>query len=373
MMIVDLLKSGAVTVPWPTRLPDGVQLDGPMGVNEVCRRKCQTQQCVADRGTLIGTRCHMGLTVYEGRVADARIQVFGVVGPQHREALPTHVDFKRACKGRSVTAQEFSSWLSALKTLEETVKVAQERRLADALEPLHDAMRLARDVEQLAEQELLEAHPNASDRFAAASANQRALVKTASLLVDTFDLLEIYLNPQAATFGQPRSVEVYKLMDKFAKIAGLARRQEQRPAVRLQGNTRRAIDVYESFKLIPLTLIDNAQKYSRKDCQVVVQVDEKPEGLQVTVISEGALLSRDEQAQIFKRGFRGQAAITMHPGGMGLGLYVAQTVALAHGSTIHVTSAPLDFEIASIPQARNTFSFSVKNVVHRSHTRRWGL
>jgi signal transduction histidine kinase len=369
MMIVDLLKSGAVKVPWPTRLPDGAQLDGQLGVNEVCRNKCQTQRCLADRGTLIGTRCHMGLTVYEGRVADARIQVFGVVGPQHREALPRHVEFKQACKGRSVTAQEFSSWLSALKTLEETVKGVQERQLAEALEPLHDAMRLARDVEQLAEQELLEANPNASDRFAAASANQRALVKTASLLVDTFDLLEIYLNPQAAAFGQPRAVEVYKLLDKLAKIAGLARRQEQRPAVWLQGNTRRVFDVYESFKLIPLTLIDNAQKYSRKGCNVVVQVDETPIGLQVAVISEGAQLSGDEQTKIFKRGFRGQAAITMHPSGMGLGLYVAQTVALAHGSAIKVTSAPLDFEIAGIPQARNTFSFSVKNVVRRSLTR----
>lgn len=364
-MIVDLLKSGAVRVPWPTRLPDGAELDGHLGVNEVCRKKCQTQQCAIDRGTLIGTRCPMGLTVYEGRVAEARIQVFGVVGPQHRDALPTHADFKQACKGRSVTAQEFSAWLSTLKTLEETVKESQERRLAEALEPLHDAMRLARDVEQLAEQEILAANPGVLDPFAVASATQRALVKTASLLVDMFDLLEIYLNPQAAAFGQPRTVEVYKLLDKLAKIAGLARKQEQRPPVRLQGNTRRAFDVFESFKLIPLTLIDNAQKYSRKGCDVIVQVEEVPQGLHVAVISEGALLSADEQAQIFKRGFRGQAAITMHPSGMGLGLYVAQTVAHAHGSSVSVASVPLGFEIASIPQARNTFSFSVKNVARR--------
>jgi two-component system, OmpR family, sensor kinase len=124
-----------------------------------------------------------------------------------------------------------------------------------------------------------------------------------------------------------------------------------------------------SFKLIPLTLIDNAQKYSRKGCQVVLQVDETPQGLQIAVISEGALLSAAEQTQIFKRGFRGQAAITMHPSGMGLGLYVAQTVAIAHGSTISVASAPLGFEIDRIPQARNTFSFTVKSVVRRSIVR----
>lgn len=364
-MIVELLNSGAVRVPWPTRLPNGVELPGELGVNAVCDKKCQSRQCAAERGTLIGTRCHMGLTVYEGRVAEARFQVFGVVGPQHRYELPMHADFKQACKGRSVTAQDFSAWLSSLKTLEETIKAAQDQRLAEALEPLHDAMRLARDVEQLAEQQLLEANPHALDHFAAASENQRALVKTASLLVDTFDLLEIYLNPQAAAFGQRRTVEIYRLLDKLSKIAGLARRKEQRPVVRLHGNTRRAFDVYESFKLIPLTLIDNAQKYSRKGGQVVVQVDETPHGLHISIVSEGALLTTDEQAQIFKRGFRGKAAIAMHPSGMGLGLYIAQTVAAAHGSAISIVSLPLGYEIGGIPQGRNTFSFSVRNVVNR--------
>lgn len=368
-MIFELLKSGAVRGLWPMRLPNGVELPGELGVNAICEKKCQSRQCAVEHGTLIGTRCHMGLTVYEGRLAEARIQVFGVIGPQHRDALPTHADFKQACKGRSVTAQDFSTWLSSLKTLEETIKEEQDRRLAEALEPLHDAMRLSRDVAQLAEQELLDANPNASDHFAAASANQRALVKTASLLVDTFDLLEIYLNPQAAAFGQPRTVEIYKLLDKLSKIAGLARRQEQRSVVRIQGNTRRAFDVYESFKLIPLTLIDNAQKYSRKGFQVVVQVDETPQGLLISTVSEGALLNTDEQGQIFKRGFRGKAAIAMHPGGMGLGLYIAQTVAAAHGSTIRLVSIPLGYEIAGIPQGRNTFSFSVRNVVHRSIAR----
>lgn len=368
-MIIELLMSGAVKVPWSTRLPNGVELEGELGVNDLCRRKCQNRQCEVEHSSLIGTRCHMGLTTYEGRVAETRIQVFGVVGPQHRDALSTHADFKRACKGRSVTALDFSAWLSALRTLEGTVKQAQDQRLAEALEPLHDAMRLARDLAQLAEQGIFEANPDASDPFASASANQRALVKTSALLVDTFDLLEIYLNPQAAGFGQPRTVEIYKLIDKLAKIASLARRQEQRPAVRLQGNTRRAFDVYESFKLIPLTLIDNAQKYSRKGGQVIIQLDETPQGLHVAVISEGALLSADEQTKIFSRGIRGQAAKAMHPSGMGLGLYVAQTVARAHGSKVSVVSVPLGFEIASIPQARNTFSFSVKNITRHGLTR----
>lgn len=361
-MIEDLLKSEVITVPWPTRLLDGSVVAGKLGVNDICVKKCQDHPCAGKRSTLIGTRCHLGLTVYEGRVEDRVVQVFGVVGPQHREALPTHVDFKQACKGRTVTAQDFSVWLSQLKNLSMVIRQAHDRSLAEALEPMHDAMRLARDVEQLADRALNEANPYASDRFEAATPTQKALVKTASLLVDTFDLLEIYLNPKAATFGQPRSVEIYKMLDKLAKIAGIARRHEQRPAVRMLGNTRRAYDVYESFKLIPLTLIDNAQKYSRQGGQVTVEVIESEMFLEISVTSEGALLPAEEKARIFERGFRGSAARKVHPSGMGLGLYIAQTVALGHGSAIHVSSTPLGFEIARIAQATNTFSLVVRNV-----------
>lgn len=369
-MIQSLLKSGALHVPWPLHLSDGTIVEGRLGVNTICNTKCSSHPCWSERSTLIGTRCHLGLTVYEGRIDEQSVRVFGVVGPQHRDALPTHGHFKQACKGRSVTAQDFAAWLSRLKALSTSIKEGHAQSLAEALEPLHDAMRLARDVEQLAEQSLAEANPDVTVRYEAASATQLALVKTSSLLVDTFDLLEVYLNPQAATFGQTRSVEIYKLLDKLTKIAGLARRQEHRPAVRLVGNTRRAYDVYESFKLIPLALIDNAQKYSRPGGNVAVHVTEEGSSLDVSVVSEGALLSSKEQEHIFARGVRGAAAKKVHPSGMGLGLYIAQTVAHAHGSAVRVTSSPIGFEIGGIPQARNVFSFTVRSIQPASAYRR---
>ncbi len=304
-MITELLKSEAVEIPWPILMPDGSTLSGRMGINDICTNKCREPSCHKERSSLIGTRCQLGLTVYEGKIEDQPIRVFGVVGPQHKAQLPTHPDFKNSCKGRSVTAQEFSAWINRLKSLSASITEVQNKSLAEALEPLHDAMRLARDVAQLADQVLNEATPRGVDKFEAATPTQKALVKTSSLLVDTFDLIEIYLNPKAAAFGQPRSVEIYKLLDKLAKIAGLARRQEKKPSVYLNGSTRRSYDVYESFKLIPLTLIDNAQKYSRHGGTVTVEVTEEDFSLLVKVISEGALLSLEEQKKIFHRGYRG--------------------------------------------------------------------
>jgi hypothetical protein len=361
--VIDLLlKSDGLDVPWPVLLPDGTEIEGRLGINSICNAKCKSRLCRSERSTLIGTKCHLGLTLYEGRLDDYFVRVFGVVGPQHRNDLPRHVDFKHACKGRSVTAQDFANWVAGLKVISTSMKQAQDKRMADALEPLHDAMRLARDVGQLADQLLIENTPEGPDRFSTASPTHRALIKTSSLLVDTFDLLEIYLNPKAAAFGQARSVEIYKLLDKLTKIAGLARSQEHRPPVRLTGNTRRAYDVYESFKLIPFVLIDNAQKYSRQGGSVTVDVVESGTSLEVSVNSAGPLLSSEEQQSIFERGYRGAAARKAYPAGMGLGLHIAKTVARAHGFEIGVASIPDGFELGGIPQGRNTFSFVIKNV-----------
>lgn len=370
-MIDLLLKSDGLDTPWPVLLPDGTEIEGRLGVNTICKTKCNSHSCRSERSSLIGTRCPLGLTVYEGRIDDIFIRVFGVVGPQHRDDLPRHADFKHACKGRTVTAQEFASWISRLKAVSTSIKLTQDEHMAEALEPLHDVMRLARDVGQLAEQLLIENTPEGSlDRFIDASPTHRALIKTSSLLVGSFDLLEIYLNPDAAAFGQTRIVEIYKLLDKLAKIASLARSKERRPIVRLVGNTRRSYDVYESFKLIPYVLIDNAQKYSRQGGSVTVQVVESGTSLEISVESEGALLSPKELGSIFDRGYRGAAAQKAHPAGMGLGLYIANTVARAHGFHIKATSVAAGYDIGGIPQARNCFSFVIRNSPPPSSRRR---
>lgn len=370
-MIDLLLKTDALDIPWPALLLDGTEIEGRLGICSICKTKCQLRSCRSERSSLIGTRCPLGLTVYEGRCADTVIRVFGVVGPQHRDDLPRHPDFKHACKGRSVTAQDFANWISRLKAINASITQIQDERMAEALEPLHDAMRLARDVGQLADQLLIENTPKDSlDRFGAVSPTHRALIKTSSLLVDTFDLLEIYLNPDAAAFGQTRSVEIYKLLDKLTKMASLARSQERRPQVRLVGNTRRAYDVYESFKLIPFVLIDNAQKYSRQGGSITVNVAESDTSLEVSIHSEGPLLSAEEQQSIFERGYRGAAARKAHPAGMGLGLYIAKTIARAHGFHIKVVSTPKGYDLGGIPQASNSFSFVIRAVPPAASFRR---
>lgn len=358
--LTELFKLDGVNTPWPVRIGD-TTVEGRMGVNRVCQTKCTTKPCWSASSTMIGTVCHLGLTVYEAAIGPERVKVFGVVGPTFRSRIPSYRDYKESCKGRSVSPAEFQLWITSLRALSDHLSNERKQALAVALEPLHDAMRLARDVAQLAERAVNEgAGETAAERFDKASATQKSLVKSASLLVDTFDLLEVYLNPDAAKFGQLRSVEIYKLLDKLCKIASIARAAQTRPRVRLEGSTRRSVDVYESFKLIPFCLIDNAQKYSRQGSDVVVRVAEHPSSISVQVESDGPYIPESEEKAIFVRGHRGEAAIRAHPSGMGVGLYVCDIIARAHGTKIAVRSVKAGFQVGGVDQGKNFFSFELR-------------
>jgi hypothetical protein len=366
-VLANLLKHNSLRVPWPVHVA-GLTQPGDLGINRICETKCSLRPCLQGNSTSIGTACHLGLTVYEIAIGSEKVKVFGVVGSSSKDKLPKHQDFKTACKGRSVSPADVQNWANAVRGLLKEFDDIQKNALATALEPLHDAMRLARDVSQLADGVINEGNgSSAGEKFDNATQTQKALVKSAKLLEDTFDLLEVYLNPEAARFGQLRSIEVYKLLDKLCRIASIARSSQTRPRVRLEGSTRRSYDLYETFKLIPFCLIDNAQKYSRQNAEVVVSVVEEQSGLVVSIRSEGPYIDPIEHRNIFERGYRAAAAVAAHPSGMGVGLFVSDIVARAHGTRITVTSQKLEFQIGGIEQGINTFAIRVKSVISKHY------
>ena len=85
-------------------------------------------------------------------------------------------------------------------------------------------------------------------------------------------------------------------------------------------------------------LIANAVAYSPHGTEVQVRVREADDEAVVSVADRGVGIAPKDQAALFQPYFRlGDKANTK---GMGLGLYIARTVADAHGSRIWVESAP---------------------------------
>jgi signal transduction histidine kinase len=93
----------------------------------------------------------------------------------------------------------------------------------------------------------------------------------------------------------------------------------------------------QRLETVIVNLLDNALKYGRGRA-VDVSVESTAEGGRVTVVDQGIGIPPEDQRRIFERFER--AVPIHHFGGFGLGLWLSQQIAKAHGGRIKVESRP---------------------------------
>ena len=86
-------------------------------------------------------------------------------------------------------------------------------------------------------------------------------------------------------------------------------------------------------------LIDNAVKYSPADEEVTVSAYARNGNVIVDVTDRGPGIDGDEHALIFEKFGRARGATPSMPG-TGLGLFIARSIAEAHGGSLAVRSEP---------------------------------
>lgn len=87
---------------------------------------------------------------------------------------------------------------------------------------------------------------------------------------------------------------------------------------------------------VALNLINNALKHGAAGEPVHVQVEGGTEGVSMRVTNTGEPIPEDVQATLFEPFVRGPKAGS---GGLGLGLFIANGIAAAHGTRILVESS----------------------------------
>jgi signal transduction histidine kinase len=271
--------------------------------------------------------------------------------------------FKDVLRGRTVTEADIIRWRESLCRLLEVLKQEFTRRQAEMLDPLHDPIRLAKQLRVITTT-LAQRHlpgRTLDEQLERADPEWISLVKAAELLDESFGLLTIYFNPEAATFGRRTYLSLHGLLTKLVRILTLRQptdTNDRTPRVFINGESYRQVLAYESFRLIPLALISNAIKYCLEG---VVRVDlvERPEGVEVSVESVGPAMEQDEIPRLFDKRVRGRWAEKV-ASGSGVGLYLAKVIADAHGVTIRVSSVRHGGrKSGEIPIATNRFSFTM--------------
>ena len=134
-----------------------------------------------------------------------------------------------------------------------------------------------------------------------------------------------------------------KLEELLEEVGEQMRRLAENQAVSLDYGLMEPASIQgdrEHFKRLLVNLIDNAIKYTPAGGKVTLSLRCDGKWARVGISDTGMGLSADEQEQIFNRFYRAAEARSQRGGGAGLGLSIAQSIAVAHGGRIEVESTP---------------------------------
>jgi signal transduction histidine kinase len=97
-------------------------------------------------------------------------------------------------------------------------------------------------------------------------------------------------------------------------------------------------------------LLSNAMKYGTPRRPILVEIRATSERVHVAVTNEGRGIAPEDLPRLFSRFVRTEDATRGTVKGIGLGLYIAQELVIAHGGEIGAES---------VPGGRTTFHFTI--------------
>jgi signal transduction histidine kinase len=185
--------------------------------------------------------------------------------------------------------------------------------------------------------------PEQRDAFLALIADETD--RLTALIADVLDTSRI----EAGTFSYAfADVDVAALARDTATAAQLA--QDEVPViVEANGPVPRVRGDRERLRQVLANLIDNAVKYSPAGEAVQVKVQAESGGVRVEVRDRGPGIAVDQQELIFEKFGRADVSGGAKPG-TGLGLFIARSIAEAHGGRL---------EVGSLPGAGSTFTLTL--------------
>ena len=191
----------------------------------------------------------------------------------------------------------------------------------------------------LEEAERLDAEGRREDARAALAGARQESAAAAALVADLFEL-SVLERPDASALR----TEPVPLGELLRDVAGRQRRAMGRVGVAFDADVPPGLPTVEAdgARLVRLltNLLDNARRHTSAGGTVRLAAAATPDGVEIAVADTGEGIAPEALPHVFERYYRGQSARTRGVQGTGLGLAIARAVALAHGGTLTVESAP---------------------------------
>jgi signal transduction histidine kinase len=156
--------------------------------------------------------------------------------------------------------------------------------------------------------------------------------RLAQLVADVLDTSRIEAGTFSYAFGD---VDVGRLVQDTVSAADMGQ-DEIRVVAAVNGPLPRIRGDAERLRQVVVNLVDNAVKYSPSGAEVRVAAHARTGWVLVDVIDTGPGIPREQQQLIFEK--FGRAKTDGSQPGTGLGLFIARSIAEAHGGTLDVRS-----------------------------------
>jgi hypothetical protein len=173
------------------------------------------------------------------------------------------------------------------------------------------------------------------DKLEQSDKSFKDLYNALELVTSQLRMIDVIINPKSIVFGNKKTINIYRLFEKIKVL--FSHISSKKRAVDIFLNAENWIgdsQCYESIEFIPLILIDNALKYSAPDSNIEIKFEQTYKKVKVFVRSIGPFVKDDEVEKIFDKFYRGQTAESFSKEGIGMGLWIARQVLIAHNSTI---------------------------------------
>ena len=158
-----------------------------------------------------------------------------------------------------------------------------------------------------------------------AEAIDRGANRIDKLIQDLLDISQLRMNTLTLSFGE---VDFSGLVR--AAVQRASEKDPERISLTVSGPMRVRGDTHR-INWILTHLLDNALRYSPGGGPVEVKLQQRPDGVLLSVRDWGVGISRDRQEHIFERFYRGHTGTPYDYGGLGVSLYIAREIARQHG------------------------------------------
>lgn len=157
-------------------------------------------------------------------------------------------------------------------------------------------------------------------------------------VLNTF--LETSRIEQGNAMADPISIDLWKEVD--TTVQNLQRSAKTKHKIVCMRGDKRVMVLMDKFALLMMleVLLHNAFTYTPEDGTVTVRAREEENVVLLSVTDTGIGIAPEDQAQVFRKFFRGKRAKELDTTGNGLGLYLVKEILERTGGFIRCESVP---------------------------------